>query len=304
MPRLYYTDGYVIPLPSGHRFPMAKYRLARDLLASDGVFQLEPAPLASSDVIKLAHAPEYVESFLTGALDATAMRRIGFPWSEALVQRTLASVGGTLSATRDALECGWGGNLAGGTHHAFRNAGSGFCVFNDIAVAIQWLRNTGQIARAAVIDLDVHQGDGTAEIFGDDAQVLTVSLHCETNFPFRKQQSSIDISLPDGTGDSSYLETLAAILPRVLDFEPDIIFYQSGVDTLASDALDHLQLTHSGLMERDRLVCQTARDSGIPLVVTMGGGYSVPIELTAQAHANTFRVTSQAFARQFSTPAI
>lgn len=304
MPRLYYTDGYVIPLPSGHRFPMAKYRLARDLLASDGVFQLEPAPLASSDVIKLAHAPEYVESFLTGALDATAMRRIGFPWSEALVQRTLASVGGTLSATRDALECGWGGNLAGGTHHAFRNAGSGFCVFNDIAVAIQWLRNTGQIARAAVIDLDVHQGDGTAEIFGDDAQVLTVSLHCETNFPFRKQQSSIDISLPDGTGDSSYLETLAAILPRVLDFEPDIIFYQSGVDTLASDALGHLQLTHSGLMERDRLVCQTARDSGIPLVITMGGGYSVPIELTAQAHANTFRVTSQAFARQFSTPAI
>lgn len=304
MPRLYYTDGYVIPLPSGHRFPMAKYRLARDLLASDGVFQLEPAPLASSDVIKLAHAPEYVESFLTGALDATAMRRIGFSWSEALVQRTLASVGGTLSATRDALECGWGGNLAGGTHHAFRNAGSGFCVFNDIAVAIQWLRHTAQIARAAVIDLDVHQGDGTAEIFGDDPQVLTLSLHCETNFPFRKRQSSIDISLPDGTGDNAYLETLAAVLPRVLDFEPDIIFYQSGVDTLASDALGHLQLTHSGLMERDRLVCQTARDSGIPLVVTMGGGYSVPIELTAQAHANTFRVTSQAFARQFSTPAI
>ena len=174
------------------------------------------------------------------------MRRIGFPWSPELVRRTLASVGGTLAASRDAMACGFGGNLAGGTHHAFRGEGSGFCVFNDLAVAILALRRDGLAARAAVVDLDVHQGDGTAAIFQDDPAVLTLSMHGEHNFPFRKQRSRIDIALADGTGDDEYLRRLRQVLPAVTDFRPDVIFYQSGVDGLAGDRLGRLSLTHGG----------------------------------------------------------
>jgi acetoin utilization deacetylase AcuC-like enzyme len=215
------------------------------------------------------------------------MRRIGFPWSEALVRRTLASVGGTLAATRDALSTGFGGNLAGGTHHAFRGEGSGFCVFNDLAIAI---RANG--VRAAVIDLDVHQGDGTAAIFEGASDVLTVSVHGENNFPFRKQRSAIDIGLPDGTGDEAYLEQVRAVLARVTEFRPEIVFFQSGVDGLAGDRLGRLSLTHEGLRERDRLVFEFVRGRGIPVVVTLGGGYAQPIERTVVAHANTFRVAA------------
>src|SRR5689334_14029828 len=168
---------------------MRKYRLLRDLLEADGIFTMQPAAPADRDTIERVHDPAYVSGFLEGSLDPRVMRRIGFPWSEGLVKRTLASVGGTLAATREAMANGWGGNLAGGTHHAFRGEGSGYCVFNDIAVAIEWLRSTGQVKRAAVVDLDVHQGDGTAQIFQDEPDVLTLSLHCEVNFPFRKQQS-------------------------------------------------------------------------------------------------------------------
>src|SRR5450432_3281614 len=198
-PRLFYCDHYPIPLPAGHKFPAAKYALLRAALEADsiggagGSYTLEPAPLADAATIALAHDPEYVRQFLDGTLDAPAMRRIGFPWSEQLAQRTLASVGGTLAATRDALASGFGGNLAGGTHHAHRTAGSGFCVFNDLAVAILALRRDGSARRAAVLDLDVHQGDGTASIFQDDLDVLTISLHGENNFPFRKRHSRVDI---------------------------------------------------------------------------------------------------------------
>lgn len=293
--RLFYCDHYAIPLPSGHKFPMAKYRMLRDLLASDGCFQFEEAPFADPAVIELAHDAAYVRDFLNGALADAAIRRIGFPWSEALVKRTLASVGGTLSATCDAFDSGWGGNLAGGTHHAFRAEGSGFCVFNDIAVAIQWLRAKGRVQRAAVIDLDVHQGDGTAQIFEVDPNVLTLSMHAKSNFPFRKQRSKIDIEFEDGTRDPEYLSALDAVLPRVFEFKPEIVFYQSGVDPLASDTLGRLALTHAGLKERDRRVITAARDHSIPIVVTLGGGYSRPIELTAEAHANTFRTASEGF---------
>jgi acetoin utilization deacetylase AcuC-like enzyme len=182
---------------------------------------------------------------------------------------------------------GFGGNLAGGTHHAFRGEGSGFCVFNDLAVAILALRRDRLAARAAVIDLDVHQGDGTAAIFEDDPAVLTLSMHGENNFPFRKQRSRIDIALADGTGDAEYLHRLKQVLPEVIAFGPQVIFYQSGVDALAGDRLGRLALTLEGLKQRDRLVLETSR--GIPLVITLGGGYAEPIERTAQAHANTFR---------------
>jgi acetoin utilization deacetylase AcuC-like enzyme len=295
MRHLYYTDHLTIDLPPGHKFPMAKYRLVRELLTADGVFAFAPAPFAEANVIELAHEPEYVQAFLGGKLDTAAIRKIGFPWSEGLVKRTLASVGGTLAAAKDALADSWGGTLAGGTHHAFAAEGSGFCVFNDIAIAIRALRAEGRLRRTAVVDLDVHQGDGTAHIFREDEDVLTLSVHCKANFPLRKQQSQIDVALDTGVGDDEYLEQLSGVLPRVLEFGPDIVFYQSGVDGLECDALGHLALTHDGLIERDRMVMAMARAARVPLVITLGGGYANPIEATAEAHANTYRVAAEIF---------
>src|ERR1700746_684119 len=201
MRRLFYTDHHALPLPPGHRFPIEKYRMLREILEGDGIFMLEAAGLADVETVGLVHEKAYVDGFLAGTLGEPAMRRIGFPWSEGLVRRTLASVGSTLAATREALKTGWGGTLAGGTHHAFAGEGSGFCVFNDIAVAARWVQSTAGIERVAVVDLDVHQGDGTAHIFREDARVLTLSVHCKANFPLRKQQSKIDVDLEAGVGD-------------------------------------------------------------------------------------------------------
>jgi acetoin utilization deacetylase AcuC-like enzyme len=208
------------------------------------------------------------------------------------VRRTLASVGGSLAAAEDAVRYGWGGNLAGGTHHAFRAEGSGFCVFNDIAIVIEWLRSRGLIRRAAVIDLDVHQGDGTAQIFQEDPGVLTLSMHGRNNFPFRKQVSKIDIDLADGTGDAEYLERLDEVLPRVIGFGADFLVFQSGVDALATDTLGRLALTPAGMAARDRMVLEACRRYGAPLLLTLGGGYSDPIERTAEAHAATYRMAA------------
>ncbi len=293
--RLYYCDHYTIPLPPGHRFPTAKYRRLRDILAADNAFEFESSPLADRSDIELVHDPQYVGRFLDGSLEPSILRRIGFPWSEGLVKRTLASVGGTLSATEEALRTGWGGNLAGGTHHAFRCEGSGYCVFNDLAIAVRVLQRAGNIYRAAIIDLDVHQGDGTAQIFEGDPNVLTISLHCRSNFPFRKQRSQIDIELADGSGDQEYLRALDQVLPQMLAFDPQVIFYQSGVDGLESDTLGKLALTEAGLQERDHRVAAAALVQQAPLIVTLGGGYSEPVERTAQAHANTYRVVARTF---------
>ena len=293
--RLYYCDHHSIPLPPGHKFPIEKYAMLRAKLEAERSFELRPAPFAEASALELAHDEQYVRSILRGDVDPRVMRRIGFPWSEQLVRRTLASVGGTLAASRDAMASGLGGNLAGGTHHAFRGEGSGFCVFNDLAVAIFTLRREGLATRAAVIDLDVHQGDGTAAIFENDPSVLTISIHGENNFPFRKQRSRIDIGLPDGTGDQEYLDHVRNMLPAVLTFRPEVIFYQAGVDGLASDRLGRLALTHEGLGKRDRMVLEGASVHRIPLVITLGGGYSDPIEATAEAHANTFRIAAQIY---------
>jgi acetoin utilization deacetylase AcuC-like enzyme len=316
--RLFYTDHHLLPLPPQHKFPIEKYRMVHELLARDGFFTFEAAPLADVQTIALVHDPGYVDAFMNGTLSDGAMRRIGFPWSQGLVRRTLASVGSTLAATREALRAGWGGTLAGGTHHAFAGEGSGFCVFNDIAVAARWVmraedeadRTLGRagegkfplesaghphVESVAVIDLDVHQGDGTADIFRGDASVLTLSVHCRNNFPLRKRQSSIDIELDAGTGDEEYLRVLKAALPRVWEFRPDFVFYQAGVDGLASDRLGRLRLSLEGLKERDRLVMRGVRELGVPFVITLGGGYSEPIALTAEAHANTFREASEVF---------
>jgi acetoin utilization deacetylase AcuC-like enzyme len=293
MKRLYYCDHYEIPLPEGHKFPMRKYRLTRDLLAADGSFRFECAPLADRAIVELAHDAGYVSQFLAGTLPPQAIRRIGFPWSEALVKRTLASAGGTLAATEDALAQRWSGNLAGGTHHAFRAEGSGFCILNDIAIAILYLRHHRRIARTAVIDL--HQGDGTAAIFEHDPQVLTLSFHGRHNFPFRKQRSKIDVELENGLDDSGYLALLEQWLPKVIAFEPEVIYYQSGVDALASDRLGKLALTPAGIAARNEMVIRACREYGAPLIVTMGGGYSEPVELTAQAHANVYRTAAAVF---------
>jgi acetoin utilization deacetylase AcuC-like enzyme len=287
--KLFFCDHYAIPLPDGHKFPMTKYRLTRDLLAADGCFEFACAPLASAETLSLAHDPEYVSAFIAGTLPAQVMRRIGFPWSEGLVKRTLASVGGTMAAAEYALTHGWCGNLAGGTHHAFRSEGSGFCVMNDLAVTIHYLRRRYGLERAAVIDLDVHQGDGTAALFENDPLVLTLSFHGRHNFPFRKQRSKMDVEFEDGTTDQQYLPLVEAKLPFVFDFRPQVIFYQSGVDALVTDKLGRLKLTHAGLAQRDALVLEACRNFGAPTIITMGGGYSVPVELTAQAHAQTYR---------------
>ena len=291
--KLYYCDHHAFPLPAGHKFPAGKYRLLRETLAQDGCFEFEAAPLADPAIIERTHDREYVRRFLDGSIEPSMMRRIGFPWSPELVRRTLASVGGTLSAARDALSRGVGGNLAGGTHHAFRDAGAGFCVFNDLAIAIGDQLARGAVRRAAVVDLDVHQGDGTARIFEDTPEVLTLSIHGGGNFPFRKQRSRIDMDLPDRTGDEDYLAALASALPEVFDVAPDIVFYQAGVDTLASDRLGRLALTHDGLRRRDEMVFEGCRSRGIPVVITLGGGYSEPIALTVEAHASTFRVAAR-----------
>jgi acetoin utilization deacetylase AcuC-like enzyme len=269
--------------------------MLREALAADGFYRLEPATPADAADISLAHDPLYVDQFLTGTIPPAVMRRIGFPWSEGLVRRTLASVGGTLGATRDALEGGLGGTLAGGTHHAFREEGAGFCVFNDVAVAVYKLRREGRLRRAAVVDLDVHQGDGTARFFETDPDVLTLSMHGLHNFPFRKQRSKIDVGLPDKTGDAEYLDALDRVLPRAFEFAPEIIYYLSGVDALESDVLGRLALTHEGLKARDRRVIEGCASRGIPVVITLGGGYSDPIEHTVEAHANTFRIAAEVY---------
>lgn len=267
------------------------------MLTDDGVFLLEPAEPARRDLLELVHDPAYVNSFMNGTLDPLVMRRIGFPWSPELTRRTLASVGGTIGASDDAFRTGLGGNLAGGTHHAFRDQGAGFCVFNDIAVAILTLRRAGHLQRAAVIDLDVHQGDGTAAIFRDDPTVLTISVHGRNNFPFRKQQSSIDVDLPDGTCDSEYLAAVEQVLPGVFEFAPEILFYQSGVDAMAGDRLGRLGLTIDGLKQRDRLVLKFCRTHRVPVVITLGGGYAEPVALTVAAHANTFRMAAEIYSK-------
>jgi len=297
-PRIFSTDQYQITLPEGHKFPVSKYGILRDLIQKEGLFQLEQAAPAQAEIVSLAHEPAYVAGFIAGSLSAPAMRRIGLPWSQVLVQRAFASVGGTISASLQAMEHGWGATLGGGTHHAFRSEGAGFCVFNDIAVAIQFLRQRGLIRRAAVIDLDVHQGDGTAEIFKDDPDVFTLSMHGESNFPFRKKQSRLDVPLPDGVEDEEYLHRLDEVLPAAFGSRPDIVFYQSGVDPLASDSLGRLSLTPQGLIERDRMVFKAARRFAAPFVLTSGGGYSHPIELSAHAHASTYRTAWDMFSAQ------
>jgi acetoin utilization deacetylase AcuC-like enzyme len=294
--RLFFCDHHSFPLPEGHKFPAAKYRLVRDLLMADRRFELAEAPLATVRDLQRVHTQEYVQRFLDGSLDSSALRRIGFPWSQGLVERTLASTGGTLAAVKNALQAGCAGTIAGGTHHAFRDQGAGFCVFNDLAVAAEWARQCAGVERIAVVDLDVHQGDGTAQIFEGDENVFTLSLHSARNFPARKQRSRLDVEFADGAGANEYLPALKEALEQVWRFGPRLILFQSGVDGLASDRLGHLALTLEDLRQRDESVLAGARQRSIPIAITMGGGYSDPIAPTVEAHAQTYRVAAEVFA--------
>ncbi len=288
---------YTFPLPSGHRFPIEKYARVRHRVLEEGIVEgarlHEPERVATDDLLRV-HTADYVERFATGRLDAAALRRLGFPWSPALVERSLRATGGTCEAAACALEHGITMNLAGGTHHAFPDHGEGFCVFNDVAVAVRALQHQRRITRAAIIDLDVHQGNGTHAIFADDPRVFTFSMHGGRNYPFRKIAGTLDVALDDGTTDDGYLTCLAGVLPGVLaQARPDLVVYLAGVDVHEHDRLGRLRLTAAGVARRDMLVMEHCREVGLPVVVTIAGGYGRDVETTVDLHVQTARIASQ-----------
>ncbi len=291
--RIYYSDTFNLPLPQGHRFPGQKYAMLRDRLLREGLIapdDLHLSPLCSDADIARAHDADYVAAFESGRLDDRAIRRIGFPWSRHLVTRTRASTGGAVAAARAALEDGISGQLAGGTHHAHCDFGAGYCIYNDQAVAALAMLAQGRVGRLAIVDLDVHQGDGTAAMLRANPQVFVFSMHGEKNFPFRKYESDLDVPLADGTQDDAYLRALAEHLPAVFAFRPDLVLYQAGVDPLAEDKLGRLALTHAGLMARDEMVLGQCARRGVPVAMAIGGGYASPIAPSVAAYANTYRV--------------
>ncbi|MFT4195711.1 histone deacetylase [Ottowia sp.] len=309
--KAFYSTRFVLPLPAGHRFPMGKYARLRDRLAAElpavALAQAEPA---GDDALALAHAPGYIHAVAGGTLDARAQREIGFPWSEAMVERSRRSVGATVQAARAALAEGVAANIAGGTHHASAERGGGFCVFNDVAVAARVLQGEhlrrqpgARRPRVAVIDLDVHQGNGTAEIFARDDSVFTLSLHGEKNFPFRKVAGDLDVGLPDGTGDDDYLAALDLALDELAHrFDARHVFYLAGADPHEGDRLGRLKLTYDGLIARDRRVFDWAWQRRLPLTLCMAGGYGHDIETTVQAQVNTFGVALE-YWRRWQNPA-
>lgn len=289
---LFYTDQFVLPLPEGHRFPMEKYSLLLERLEESGVFSagdFRVPPAATDAEIVRAHCPDYLHRVQRGALSKEEVREIGFPWSPEMVERSRRSSGATLAAARVALERGWGANLAGGTHHAGHAKGEGFCVFNDAAITARALQAEGRAERIAVIDCDVHQGNGTAAIFADDDSVFTFSIHGARNYPFRREVASdLDIDLPDGTGDREYSQALEGALDYVLRCHvPDFAIYLAGADPFEDDRLGRLKLTKAGLVQRDELVLSRLKDSRIPVAIAMAGGYARDIRDTVDIHANT-----------------
>ncbi|MCC7262862.1 MAG: histone deacetylase [Candidatus Latescibacteria bacterium] len=295
--RVSYTAGYWISLPEGHAFPMAKYPLLYQRLNDEGLITeaRSPAPV-SPEHLALVHTPEYLDQAERGILDRAAERRLGLPWSPALFLRARLAVQGTLDAARLALEDGIAANLAGGTHHAFADHGEGFCVFNDVAVALRVLAREGTLGRALVLDLDVHQGNGTAAIFAGDPAVYTFSVHGERNYPFHKEQSRRDVGLPDGIGDHSYLETLERHLDEVLaEARPDLVCYLAGVDVVAGDRYGRLALSRAGLEAREGLVLSKVKAAGAPLVLVLAGGYAASPEATADLHAVVHRQARRVF---------
>lgn len=300
--KLFYTDQFELPLTSGHKFPLAKYRLLRERLIEQGLageHNLQVPHAATDEQLLLAHTADYVARVRDGALTPAEQKRIGFPWSPQMVERSRRSTGATIEAASAALDDGIAANLAGGTHHAFADAGEGYCVFNDVAVAIRVLQQAGRITRAVVIDCDVHQGNGTAAIFSGDASVVTFSMHGAKNFPLRKVPSTLDVELPDGIGDEEYLGALDDGLNRLFstcDLSVDLAFYLAGADPYKHDRFGRLKLTKAGLAERDRHVLHRLRDSNFPVVIAMAGGYAENIADIAEIQANTIRIAMEVYA--------
>ncbi|WP_052055510.1 histone deacetylase [Myxosarcina sp. GI1] len=284
-------------MPEGHRFPMAKFGLLRDLLVKDGIVapeEIKQPQISSYSTIELVHTADYVRAYCEGKLEFKAQRRIGLPWSRELSLRTRIAVGGTILAAQLALEHGCACNTAGGTHHAFPSYGSGFCIFNDLAIAARELQHRGLVKKILIVDLDVHQGDGTADIFKDDDSVFTFSMHCEANFPGTKQQSDLDISLPIGLDDDGYLQILAKNLPDLLsEVKPDLVLYDAGVDVHTNDVLGKLSLSDWGIYRRDRLVLSTCFAAGCPVAGVIGGGYGKDMSALVYRHSILYRAAKE-----------
>lgn len=304
--RLYYSPYYYAEIGENHVFPIRKFELVRDLLLNEGTLRedeiVAPEPVKVEDLL-LVHTADYINRLVDGTLTAKEIRKLGLPWSQSLVRRSFHAISGTINAARDALELGIASNLAGGTHHAYPDRGEGFCVLNDIAVAIRVLQREKLAERFLIIDCDVHQGNGTAFIFQNSPEVFTFSMHGAKNYPLFKENSTLDIELADGTSDKEFLETLEQALPRIFLHNPDIIFYLGGADPFEKDKLGRLKMTQQGLMRRDEMVLQFAREHQTPIVTTMSGGYAADINDTVEIHANTIRAVKRVFFGQKPTKA-
>jgi acetoin utilization deacetylase AcuC-like enzyme len=290
---------YCHPLPDGHRFPMEKYLLLPEQLLYEGTLTdsnfFNPRSATKDEILEV-HDPSYLAKLLSLKLSKNEIRATGFPLSEALVKREFHITGGTIQAVDYALKYGIAGNIAGGTHHAYSDRGEGFCLFNDIAVGARHAIGKHGMKQILVVDLDVHQGNGTARIFENDHRVYTFSMHGDKNYPLHKERSDLDIPLPDGTEDAQYLDVLEKTLPSLLDrIQPELVFYQSGVDVLKTDKLGRLGLTIDGCKQRDKFVFKTLHERKVPVVFNMGGGYSLDIKTIVEAHANTYRQAQEIF---------
>ncbi|QHL88562.1 histone deacetylase [Nibribacter ruber] len=299
MLKIAWSEEYAHHLPEGHRFPMLKYELLPEQLLYEGTVThanfFRPSPLPEDRILRV-HDQDYWQKLKTLQLSPSEIRKTGFPLSQGLVDREVRIMGGTVEAADFALEFGVAMNIAGGTHHSFTDRGEGFCLLNDNALGARYLLDEGKAQKVLIVDLDVHQGNGTAQIFAQEPRVFTFSMHGGKNYPFHKETSDLDVELPDGIEDAAYLALLQQHLPRLMDHvEPDFVFFQSGVDVLATDKLGKLALTTAGCKERDRIVLELCLRHGVPLVASMGGGYSTRIADIVEAHANTYRLAQQIF---------
>jgi acetoin utilization deacetylase AcuC-like enzyme len=294
---LFYSDHFALPLPGGHRFPIQKYHLLRHRVAETGLVKPEKMivpPPAGDDELRLVHQEDYLEKVRAGRLTEKEIRRIGFPWSHQMVERSRRSVGATIAACRSALHNGVSANLAGGTHHAYPDHGEGYCVFNDVAVAARLMQVEGRISRVVILDCDVHQGNGTSAIFHGDGTVFTFDIHGSKNFPFHKEASSLDIALPDGTGDEQYLQALEKGLQEALERAgAELAIYLAGADPFSGDQLGRLALSKIGLARRDQLVFDLCQRAKLPVAVTMAGGYAKEIQDTVDIHYKTLELARQ-----------
>lgn len=296
--RLFYSPYYYADIGEDHVFPIRKFELVKDILLAEGTLLaeeiIEPPPAKVED-LHLVHTEGYISRLMDGTLTAKEIRKLGLPWSKSLVRRSFHAISGTIEAAKIALGNGIASNLAGGTHHAYPDRGEGFCVLNDVAVAIRVLQREKLAEKFLIVDCDVHQGNGTAFIFRDDPSVFTFSMHGAKNYPLHKEKSTLDIELPDKTGDTEFLETLEQALPRVILHQPDIIFYLGGADPFEKDKLGRLSLSKEGLLKRDEMVLQFAKEHQTPIVTTMSGGYAVSLNDTVDIHANTIRAVKKVF---------